>query len=159
MVVRIIGKLCFGLFVVLALSLGQAFAEETSETGKNTKDASSKKHINPGKALQQCSRIEGDKKRLTCFDELAIRFAAPTYKGRLGTVTDNFTIKKPHLLRYRSQGVIFVLYLRDKQGSVLQNFHIGGGGEKEYLIKNPGTYSLKIHGSASWEIWLDPIKN
>ncbi len=157
MVVRIIGKLCFGLFVVLGLSLGQAFAEETSETGESAQDASFKKHINPGKALQQCGKIEDDNKRLICFDELAIRFAAPTYKGRLGTVTDNFTIKKSHLLRYRSQGVIFVLYLRDKQGRVLQNFHIGGGGENEYLIKKPGTYSLKIHGSASWEIWLAPI--
>lgn len=154
MVVRIIGKLSWTVFVALCLSTMLA---TVSVSAGAKEDVVIKKHINAGKALQQCGRIEDEKKRLICFDELAIRFAAPTYKGRLGTVTDNFTIKKPHLLRYRSQGVIFVLYLRDEQGNVLQNFHIGGGGEKEYLIKKPGTYSLKIHGSASWEIWLDPI--
>lgn len=157
MVVRIIGKFFSSviLSVVLVstpvfLSKSEAEANEQTET---------KKHINPSKALQQCRLKKDDKERLSCFDELARRFAPPTYKGRLGTVTDNFTLKEPHLLRYRSQGVIFVLYLRDKEGNVLQNFHIGGGGEKDYLIKKPGIYSLKIHGSASWEIWLDPIKN
>ena len=157
MVVRIIGKFFSSVilsvvlvFTPVFLSKSEAEANEQTET---------KKHINPSKALQLCRLKKDDKERLSCFDELARRFAPPTYKGRLGTVTDNFTLKEPHLLRYRSQGVIFVLYLRDKEGNVLQNFHIGGGGEKDYLIKKPGIYSLKIHGSASWEIWLDPIKN
>ena len=157
MVVRIIGKFFSSVilsvvlvFTPVFLSKSEAEANEQTET---------KKHINPSKALQQCRLKKDDKERLSCFDELARRFAPPTYKGRLGTVTDNFTLKEPHLLRYRSQGVIFVLYLRDKEGNVLQNFHIGGGGEKDYLIKKPGIYSLKILGSARWEIWLDPIKN
>ena len=157
MAVRIIGKVFSSVVLSVVLFSAPVFSSKVgAETSEQTK---TKKHINPSKALQQCRFMKESSKRLSCFDELARRFAPPTYKGRLGTVTDNFNLKEPHLLRYRSQGVIFVLYLRDKDGNVLQNFHIGGGGEKEYLIKEPGIYSLKIHGSASWEIWLDPIKN
>ena len=157
MVVRIIGK--FFSSVILSVDLVSTPVFLSKLEAEANEKTETKKHINPSKALQQCRLKKDDKERLSCFDELARRFAPPTYKGRLGTVTDNFTLKEPHLLRYRSQGVIFVLYLRDKEGNVLQNFHIGGGGEKDYLIKKPGIYSLKIHGSASWEIWLDPIKN
>ena len=81
----------------------------------------------------------------------------PTIKGKLGKVTEVFTLDKPHMLRYRSYGVIFVLYLRDGEGNVLQNLHVGGRGEDQYIIKEPGQYSLKIDGSAAWEIWLEPI--
>ncbi len=109
-------------------------------------------------ALQTCYALTDQKQRLACYDKAAQRFVEPTYKGRLGMVTEPFNLKTPHRLRFRSYGVIFVLYLRDEKGRVLQNLHIGGGGEDEYVIKNPGTYSLKIHGSARWEVWLEPTK-
>jgi len=109
-------------------------------------------------ALQICYAQTNKGKRLACYDKAAKKFVKPTYKGRLGMVTEPFVLTAPHRLRYRSHGVIFVLYLRDEKGRVLQNLHIGGGGEDEHLIKKPGTYSLKIHGSTSWEIWLEPIE-
>ena len=109
-------------------------------------------------ALQLCRKIEDPEARLACFDNSARRFAPPTLQGKLGHVSDVFSLTEPHVLRYRSHGVIFVLYLRDGEGNVLQNLHLGGRGEAEYLIEWPGEYSLKIDGSAAWEIWLEPIK-
>jgi hypothetical protein len=109
------------------------------------------------KALQQCKKIENKNDRLTCFDKLAQRFSPPKFNGRLNRVTEVFTLDKPHRLRYRSYGVIFVLYLRDVEGNVIQNLHLGGTGEDSYLIETPGNYTLKIQGSDRWEIWLEPV--
>lgn len=107
-------------------------------------------------ALQLCRKMADAEARLACFDASARRFAPPTLKGRLGHVSEVFSLSEPHILRYRSHGVIFVLYLRDGAGNVLQNLHLGGRGEAEYRIEQPGEYSLKIDGSAAWEIWLEP---
>ena len=107
-------------------------------------------------ALQLCRKMADPEARLACFDASARRFAPPTLKGRLGHVSEVFSLSGPHILRYRSHGVIFVLYLRDGAGNVLQNLHLGGRGEAEYRIEQPGEYSLKIDGSAAWEIWLEP---
>ena len=107
-------------------------------------------------ALQLCRKMADPEARLACFDASARRFAPPTLKGRLGHVSEVFSLSEPHILRYRSHGVIFVLYLRDGAGNVLQNLHLGGRGEAEYRIERPGEYSLKIDGSAAWEIWLEP---
>lgn len=107
-------------------------------------------------ALQLCRKMSDPEARLACFDASARRFAPPTLKGKLGHVSEVFSLGGPHILRYRSHGVIFVLYLRDGEGNVLQNLHLGGRGEAEYRIEQPGKYSLKIDGSAAWEIWLEP---
>jgi hypothetical protein len=112
-----------------------------------------------GAALQKCRAIGADIERLQCFDSVAKQFAPPTYKGKLGKVTELFKLDVPHRLRYRSYGVIFVLYVRDDDKNVIQNLHLGGGGEGEYIIDVPGWYSLSIDGSAGWEIWLEPVEN
>lgn len=103
-----------------------------------------------------CREIKKDNERLSCYDEAAVRLTRPRFQGRLGLQTDKFELKSPHKLIYKSYGVIFVLYLKDADGNVLQNLHVGGGGEGSYTIKSAGTYSLKIHGSAAWAIWLEP---
>ena len=107
-------------------------------------------------ALQKCRAISDRDNRLSCFDEVASKNAPPVYSGKLGFKTAPFELLRPHVLRYRSEGVIFVLYLLDEKGSVVQNLHIGGGGEDNYLIEKPGTYSLQIDGSAAWKIWIEP---
>lgn len=109
-------------------------------------------------ALQSCRAIKDNKTRLGCFDDVARKNAPPKFSGKLGYKTDPFQINRPHVLRYRSKGVIFVLYLLDEKGEVIQNLHIGGGGEDTYLIEQTGTYSLQIDGSAGWKIWLDPVE-
>lgn len=106
--------------------------------------------------IAECRSIGGAEERLACFDKLAIQLAPPTYSGRLTLTTDLFTIERPTLIRFQSDGPIFVMYLRDASESVVQNLHIGGGGEATYLIDKPGTYSLRINGSESWRVWLEP---
>lgn len=107
-------------------------------------------------ALQTCREELQQEERLACYDALARQNAPPRFSGKLSYKTKPFLLERAHLLRFRSQGVIFVLYLLDEQGNVLQNLHLGGGGEDSHLIEKPGTYSLQIDGSARWQIWLDP---
>ncbi len=106
--------------------------------------------------VKACTQVTADKDRLICFDHAVAKLSAPRFEGRLGMITEAFEITRPTELRYQSDGVIFVLYLRDAKGEVLQNLHIGGGGDASYLIEKPGTYSLQINGSESWRVWLDP---
>ena len=106
-------------------------------------------------ALQQCRKLGDESRRLACYERLARDNAPADYSGRLGFRTPVFTLDVPTRLRYRSQGVIFVLYVLNERGEVLQNLHLGGGGDGDYLIAEPGRYSLQIDGSARWQIWLE----
>lgn len=108
-------------------------------------------------ALTACRSINNAGKRLACYDAAVLNLTAPNFEGRLSLSTETFEILVPTRLRFQSDGVIFVLYLKDAQGEVLQNLHIGGGGEDTYLIETPGTYSLQINGSESWRVWLEPL--
>lgn len=108
---------------------------------------------------RKCLAISDAAARLACYDDEVRRMVKPSYEGRLHLVTDPFAITVPTLLRYQSDGPIFVLYLKAADGSVVQNLHIGGGGENSYLIEQSGTYFLDINGSESWRIWLEPAPN
>lgn len=107
--------------------------------------------------LQGCRAIDDRDQRLACFDGMAIRHSPPRFAGRHGATTEAFTVAAPQRLRYQSDGAIFVMYLRDAQGQVLQNLVLHGGGEDSYAIDTPGTYSLQVNGSETWRIWLDPL--
>lgn len=106
--------------------------------------------------LQKCRLILNSGERLACYDREAAHVAPPRWQGRLSLVTEKFNIEAPTVLRFASEGVIFVLYLKDDAGEVVQNLHIGGGGEDRFLIEKPGTYFLQINGSEGWRIWLEP---
>ncbi len=107
--------------------------------------------------LQQCRREGEPELRLDCFDRLAIRHSPPRFAGRLGATTDSFSIDGPQRLRYQSDGTIFVMYLRDAGGSIVQNLILHGGGEDSYRIESAGRYSLQVNGDDSWRIWLEPL--
>lgn len=103
-----------------------------------------------------CRAIAGSDERLACYDGLARQYDTPRFSGSRNTTTELFTLAGPHRMRFASQGVIFVLYLMDDSGNVIQNLHIGGVGEDSYLIEKPGVYQLRINAAEDWRIWLDP---
>lgn len=107
-------------------------------------------------AFAKCRVVEDDRERVRCYDKLSTMLAPPRFQGRLTAQTDLFEIGEPTVLRYESDGPIFVMYLKDAGGGTVQNLHIGGGGVATFLIETPGTYSLQVSGSESWRIWLDP---
>ncbi|MFT3791104.1 MAG: hypothetical protein QM741_08500 [Rudaea sp.] len=107
-------------------------------------------------AWRLCHEIKDASKRLNCYDALQDKFEPPFFEGGLTTTTPRFTINGPTLLRYQSDSVIFVMYLKDAHDKVLQNLHIGGGGEATYLIPKAGRYQLEVNGSDSWRVWIDP---
>jgi hypothetical protein len=108
------------------------------------------------KALSACHGLMDEKERLKCYDAIALQVSPPTFSGRLTATTERFTIMAPHVLRYESDGPIFVMYLKNDAGEVVQNLHIGGGGQERYVIEQPGTYFLTVSGSETWRIWLAP---
>lgn len=126
----------------LTMSLLAAHADATAETNE---------------ALRACRDVADDAARLACYDREVARLSTPRFSGRLSRVTDPFEIDGPAELRFQSDGAIFVLYLKSADGEVIQNLHLGGGGESTYRIETPGTYVLDINGSESWRIWLEPI--
>ena len=107
-------------------------------------------------AFGRCRAIEAEPERLRCYDKLAGQVSPPRFQGRLTLQTEPFETSGPTVLRFESDGPIFVMYLKDAKGGILQNLHIGGGGSATYLIEQAGTYSLHINGSETWRIWLDP---
>ncbi|WP_430911558.1 hypothetical protein [Methylobacterium sp. sgz302541] len=108
------------------------------------------------RAFAGCRAVEDERERVRCYDKLSGVLSPPRFQGRLTAQTDPFAITAPTVLRYESDGPIFVMYLKDERGGIVQNLHIGGGGSATYLIDKPGTYSLQVSGSESWRIWLDP---
>ncbi len=105
--------------------------------------------------LRACTSIVEASARLACFDREVARLAEPLFAGRHSLRTDAFTVARPMRLRYQSDGAVFVLYLRTDDGQVVQNLHLGGGGEDSYLIRTPGVYHLLVNGSETWRIWLE----
>lgn len=107
-------------------------------------------------AFKRCRTIVDPARRVGCYDALYTKLEQPTFKGSLAEETEPFKVEVPTMLRYQSDGAIFVMYLKDANGAVVQNLHIGGGGESTFLITKPGTYSLQISGSETWRVWVDP---
>lgn len=130
----------FGLGLTLSLIAAHAAAQT------ETRDA-----------LRACREVADDAARLACYDREVARLSAPRFSGRLSRITEPFEIDRPADLRFQSDGAIFVLYLKSADGEVIQNLHLGGGGESTYRIETPGTYVLDINGSETWRIWLEPI--
>ena len=106
--------------------------------------------------FKACRAIVASDARLTCYDGLITKLEPPTFQGSLAAETPFFKVEGQTLLRYQSDGAIFVMYLKDAKGDVVQNLHIGGGGESSFLISKPGTYNLQVSGSESWRIWVEP---
>ena len=111
--------------------------------------------INIPSELQRCRQIGDREQRLSCFDGLAIRHSPPRFAGRHSVSTEPFVTDGPAQLRFQSDGAIFVMYLRDAHGGVVQNLTLPGGGEDTYRIERAGTYSLQVNGSETWRIWLE----
>lgn len=146
------------LALVVATALPVSFCSWTQARAGDSATNTSQGSHEIVKALQRCRAIKLAETRLSCFDDVASRNSPPKYAGKLGYKTAPFKIERPHVLRYRSKGVIFVLYVLDEKGEVIQNLHIGGGGEETYILETPGTYALQIDGSAGWKIWIDPVE-
>jgi hypothetical protein len=116
------------------------------------------------KAISFCRTIVQPDLRLGCYDDLDLQQLnnanTPRFAGKRSVKTELFTISEPTMIRYQSDGVIFVLAIHNRAGEVVQNLHIGGSGEDSYLLESPGTYFLRVNGSTTWRIWLEtPVQS
>lgn len=109
------------------------------------------------KAFSVCRALTEQAEKVACYDKLADKLTPPTFQGRLTLQTELFELDRPTRIRFESDGVIFVMYLKDERGGVVQNLHIGGGGEDSYVVETPGKYSLHINGAEGWRVWLEPL--
>jgi len=109
-------------------------------------------------AFEQCRAIVQPERRLECYDNLdlkALSAKKPNFAGKRTAKTEMFKISEPTQLRFQSDGAIFVLAVHDSDDNIVQNLHIGGGGEDTYLIEEVGEYYLRVNGSTTWRIWLE----
>ncbi len=104
----------------------------------------------------RCRAVVAPMARLACYDAMGGKLEPPRFQGSLADETPPFDVDRPTLLRYQSDGPVFVMYLKNGKGDVVQNLHIGGGGEATYRIAKPGIYSLQISGTDTWRIWVEP---
>lgn len=116
------------------------------------------------KAINLCRTIVQPDLRLECYDKLDLQKLkianAPRFSGKRSVKTELFNISEPTVIRYQSDGAIFVLAIHNRAGEVVQNLHIGGSGEDSYLLESPGTYFLRVNGSTTWRIWLEsPVQS
>lgn len=103
-----------------------------------------------------CRAIGDPAARLACFDALPSprpEFLAE-FRGAGSKVTPAFDITSAALLSFTSDDAIFVAYLLDAQGAVVQNLHLGGATSGNFLIREPGRYSLQINASGGWHVEL-----
>lgn len=106
--------------------------------------------------FQACHAIADAKMRLPCYDAMVTKIEKPTFEGKLSEELPFFKVDHATMLRYQSDGPIFVMYLKDEKGAIVQNLHIGGGGESTFLITKPGTYNLQVSGTDTWRVWVEP---
>lgn len=134
-----------------------AVAAVAAVMGLATHDESRAAAAGAREGVRGCLSVTPDEARLACYDREVRNLVEPTFSGRLSKTTDRFHVDGPTLLRFQSDGPIFVLYLKSAEdNAVVQNLHIGGGGEDTFLIERTGTYFLDVSGSESWRIWVEP---
>ncbi len=71
--------------------------------------AGAKESLGP---FTQCRSVRSDAERLKCFDAAVKALAAPTFQGGSVLLTEPFELKGPAMLRFQSDGAIFVLYVK-----------------------------------------------
>lgn len=107
--------------------------------------------------LTRCRAIPEPMARLACYDavELPSDRIALTLKGFGTSLSEVFRAESGAELRFSSDDAIFVAYLLNEAGEVVQNLHHGGAGQGRHVISQPGLYRLQINASGGWVIELD----
>ncbi|SEN77523.1 hypothetical protein SAMN04489859_101646 [Paracoccus alcaliphilus] len=108
-------------------------------------------------AFAACRAVQAAKARLACYDALPLPEAeATTFRGAGSGMAGPFQVTGPQMMRFHSDDAIFVAYLLDGEGQVVQNLHHGGAGEGAFLIETPGTYRVQVNASGGWRVMLSP---
>lgn len=103
-----------------------------------------------------CRGLASDAARLGCYDALPVPEQAANlrFNGAGSALTAPFDVGTRARLSFTSDDAIFVAYLLDPEGRVVQNLHRGGAGQGEFLIEAPGRYRLQINASGGWRVEL-----
>lgn len=107
-------------------------------------------------ALQACHAIAAPESRLACYDGLVAIEPLAHFAGKGSAVTAAFVLTGAARLNFASQDVVMVIYLLDDTGAVVQNLHRAGAGEGSFLIRKPGTYSIQVNATGTWQIDVVP---
>ncbi|MBO9455202.1 hypothetical protein J7376_07840 [Paracoccus sp. R12_1] len=111
------------------------------------------------KAFQNCRGVEDEGTRLACFDALPAPDAEPEFRfsGAGSGQTPFFRVRTRARLVFSSDDAIFVAYLLDRDGAVVQNLHQAGAGDGEFVIDRPGRYRLQVNASGGWRVEMQEL--
>ncbi|MFT3689827.1 hypothetical protein [Paenirhodobacter sp.] len=108
-------------------------------------------------ALKSCRAVEDTAARLDCYDTLVGALPEIEFRGHGNTILPPFTARAGQMLRFDNSDAIFVAYLLDARGTVVQNLHQGGAGSGSFAIPAAGRYRLQINASGGWRVWLEQM--
>ena len=95
----------------------------------------------------RCRAMAESEARLGCYDKLASRVVPPRFAGRLTVETEQFRIDAPTVLRFQSDGPIFVMYLRDANTKF-----VASSSSYDY-IQSDDTHPTYTGGTVSAGLW------
>ena len=104
--------------------------------------------------LAECRRAASDPARLACYDALPLpdEHDRIVFTGSGSKSLPAFHAEAQALLRFHSDDAVFVAYLLDRHGAVVQNLHHGGSGAGQHLVEAAGSYRLQINAIGGWRV-------
>lgn len=104
--------------------------------------------------LSECRKVASDPARLACYDGLPLPddHDRIVFSGSGSKSLPAFHAKAQSVLRFHSDDAVFVAYLLDRHGAVVQNLHHGGRGAGQHLVEAAGSYRLQINAIGGWRV-------
>lgn len=108
-------------------------------------------------ALRGCRLNIDDKARLACFDRTVDKYLSFDFFGSGREHTPSFESPDGFRLRFRSDSVIFVVYVFNADSGELAKTYSSGPGEGEVKVHEGGRYYIEVKATDTWKIWVLPL--
>jgi hypothetical protein len=108
-------------------------------------------------ALRSCRLNIEDEARLACFDHTIDKYLSFDFYGNGREHTPSFESPDGFRLGFRSDSVIFVVYVFNADSGELAKTYSSGPGEGEVSVREGGRYYIEVKATDTWKIWVLPL--
>lgn len=108
-------------------------------------------------ALRGCRLNIDDEARLACFDRTVDKYLSFDFYGSGREHTPSFESPDGFRLGFRSDSVIFVVYVFNADSGELAKTYSSGPGEGEVSVREGGRYYIEVKATDTWKIWVLPL--
>lgn len=107
--------------------------------------------------LRGCRLNIDDEARLACFDGAVDKYLSFDFYGSGREHTPSFESPNGFRLGFRSDSVIFVVYVFNADSGELAKTYSSGPGEGEVSVREGGRYYIEVKATDTWKIWVLPL--